>query len=46
MALKGLVMAHMNEKAEGQKVIDQAIKLNFRNPNSWHFYALFHKEDK
>jgi hypothetical protein len=35
MALKGLVMGHLNEKVDGAKVI-----------NSWHFFALFHKEDK
>lgn len=46
MALKGLVLAHLNEKAEGAKVIGEAIKLNLKNANSWHFYALFHKEDK
>lgn len=46
MALKGLTMIHLNEKNEGIKVMNQAIKLNFKNPNSWHFFALFHKEDK
>jgi hypothetical protein len=46
LALKGLVMAHLGEKEEGQKLINQAIKLNFKNPNSWHLYALFYKEEK
>jgi hypothetical protein len=46
MALKGLVMAHLNEKEEGAKVINAAIKLNFKNATSWHFFALFHKEDR
>jgi hypothetical protein len=39
-------MAHLNEKVEGAKVINEAIKLNLKNANAWHFYALFHKEDK
>ena len=46
LALKGLVMGHLGEKEEGNKAIMAAIKLNFSNPNTWHFYALFHKEDK
>jgi len=46
MALKGLVMGHLNEKVDGAKVINDAIKLNMKNANSWHFFALFHKEDK
>jgi hypothetical protein len=46
MALKGLVMAFLNEKEEGAKNINSAIKLNFSNPNSWHFYALYNKEIK
>ena len=46
MALKGLVMAFLNEKEEGAKIINAAIKLNFSNPNSWHFYSLYNKEIK
>jgi hypothetical protein len=46
MALKGLAMSFLGEKEEGAKTLNQAIKLNFRNPNSWHFFALYHKEDK
>lgn len=47
MALKGLVMAgFLNEKEEGLKVINSAIKIKFSNPNSWHFYALYYKEEK
>lgn len=39
-------MGHLGEKEEGNKTIMAAIKLNFSNPNAWHFFALFHKEDK
>jgi hypothetical protein len=39
-------MAHLGDKEEGGKVIKEAIRLKFNNPNSWHFYALYHKEDK
>jgi hypothetical protein len=46
MALKGLSMAYLNERAEGAKIINDAIKLNIKNANAWHFFALFHKEDK
>jgi hypothetical protein len=46
MALKGLILTHLGEKADGVKVMNQAIRLNFSNPNSWHFFALFHKDDK
>jgi hypothetical protein len=46
MALKGLSMSFLGEREDGAKVINQAIRLNFSNPNSWHFFALFHKEDK
>jgi len=39
-------MAHINEKVDGLKCLNDAIKLNFKNANAWHFLALFHKEDK
>jgi hypothetical protein len=39
-------MGHLGEKEDGNKAIMAAIKLNFSNPNAWHFFALFHKEDK
>jgi hypothetical protein len=44
--LKGLTLTYLNEKQEGLKVINEAIKQKFNNPNSWHFLALYHKEDK
>ena len=46
MALKGLVMYYLDEKTEGAKILNDAIKINIKNPTAWHFLALFHKEDK
>ena len=46
MALKGLNMYYLNEKTEGAKTINDSIKLNIKNATAWHFFALFHKEDK
>lgn len=46
MALKGLVYTFTAQKEDGVKIMNQAIKLNFSNPNSWHFLALYHKEEK
>lgn len=39
-------MTYLNQKEEGVKTLNQAIRMNFSNPNSWHFLALHHKEEK
>jgi len=36
----------MNEKEEGVKLIKDALSKNFKNPVSWHFYALYYKQEK
>ena len=45
LSLKGLSMYYLNEKEEGKKCINSALKLNMKSSIAWHFYALFLKED-
>lgn len=45
LALKGLNVYYLNEKEEGKKLINQALKINLKSPVAWHFYALLHKEE-
>lgn len=45
LALKGLSVYYLNEKDEGKKLINQALKLNLKSPIAWHFYSLLHKEE-
>ena len=45
MALKGLSMFYINEKEEGKKCINAALKLNMNSSMAWHFYAIYLKED-
>jgi len=39
-------MTSMNEKEEGLKTINEALKKNFKNPIPWHFLALYNKQEK
>ena len=45
LALKGLSMYYLNQKEEGKKCINSALKINMKSAIAWHFYALFLKED-
>ncbi|MCQ2819432.1 MAG: hypothetical protein MJ252_19390 [archaeon] len=45
LALKGLTLYYLKEKEEGKKLINQAIKTNFKSSIAWHFYAIFHREE-
>ena len=45
MALKGLSMFYINEKEEGKKCINEALKINMNSSMAWHFYAIYLKED-
>lgn len=39
-------MSCMGEKEAGFKLINDALKMNFKNSVTWHFLALYHKNDK
>ena len=46
MALKGLTEFFLSGKESAEKLIKDSLKLGMKNSKVWHFYALFHKEQK
>ena len=46
MALKGLSELGLGDKVLAEKLIKESLKLGMKNSKVWHFYALFHKEQK
>ena len=45
LALQGLSLYYLNEKEQGKKIINQALKINLKSPIAWHFYSILHKEE-
>ena len=46
LALKGLTELGLGEKETAEKLIKESLKISMKNSKVWHFYALFHKEQK
>ena len=46
MALKGLSELGLGDIITAENLIKEGIKLGIKNSKVWHFYALFHKEQK
>jgi len=46
LALKGLSELGLGDKVLAEKLIKESLKLGMKNSKVWHFYALFHKEQK
>ena len=44
--MKGLTELGLGEKETAEKLIKESLKISMKNPKVWHFYALFHKEQK
>ena len=44
LALKGLAYLYLKKSQEGEQILKQALKTNFKSAVAWHFYAIFQKE--
>ena len=44
--MKGLTELGLGEKETAEKLIKESLKISMKNSKVWHFYALFHKEQK
>ena len=44
--MKGLSELGLGEKVIAEKLIKESLKISMKNSKVWHFYALFHKEQK
>ena len=44
LALKGLTYLYLKKPEEGELILKQALKANFKSAVAWHFYAIFQKE--
>ena len=44
LALKGLAYLYLKKPQEGEQILKQALKANFKSAVAWHFYAIFQKE--
>ena len=44
LALKGLAYLYLKKTEEGEQILKQALKANYKSAVAWHFYAIFQKE--